>query len=308
MGYRESRRSIGEGQVMARRSRSFFDQMRSWPLSLQMILVLGGLGFLINYIDEILPVALTILFGSSLLAGCFVLFRRQSQRYSRKSLQERLTVQMSQHEAALVSYFRQSISRDSFGNVDENKWHKHVETFLSRQVVPDVADYSAWRSSRVGCEAAATVGRFTRQKDELKRRENPLSAMEAHQVSASEYEQLCADILNALGWNAQVTQASRDHGADVIAEKQGLRVVIQCKRYSQPVGNKAVQEVHSALNLYAGDVGCVVAPSGFTPQARREANGLAVKLLHHSELDNLDEMLGTPPDRVDTIGQRAIAQ
>lgn len=289
---------------MARRSRRLLDKVRSSPLFWKLGAVAGGLALLVNNIDVIIPIVLCILMGGALLLGCYIHF----QRHRRKWLQDHLTAQMSQHEAALVSCFRQSISRDAFGNPNENKWHKHIETFLSTQIVPDVADYSTWRSSRAGREAAGTVDRFTRQKDELKRRKNPLSAMEVHQISPLEYEQVCADILRKHGWNAQVTQSSRDHGADVIAEKQGARVVVQCKRYSQPVGNKAVQEVYSALQLYAGDVACVVAPSGFTPQAQREANGLAIKLLHHSELEGLDHILGMAPNCLDAIKRRTIGQ
>lgn len=293
---------------MARRSRGILNEVRSSPLFWQVGLVMGGLYLIIQCIDTILPIVFSMLLGGALLVGGFILLRRHTHRSSRKRLQKRLAAQMTQHEATLVSYFRQSISADAFGNVDDSKWRKHIETFLNTQVAPDMVNYSAWRNSRVGCEAASIVDSFTRQKDELKRRENPLSAVEAHQISPSEYEQLCADILNKFGWNAQVTQSSRDHGADVIAEKQGVRVIIQCKRYSQPVGNKAVQEVHSALRLYAGNVGCVVAPSGFTPQAQQEANGLAVKLLHHSELDNLDRLLEMVPHRLESIKRRAIVQ
>lgn len=293
---------------MARRSRTFSDRMRSLPITLQTVLVLGGLGLFVQNIDQILPIVLTLLVGGTLIVGGYFFIRQHNRHRAGRQLQDRLVARMNQHEAALVSCFRQSISKDAFGNFEESKWHKHIETFLRMQVMSDVSNYSAWRNSRLGEEAASVVNRFTRQQDEFRRRECPLSATEAHQISPSEYEQLCASILNDFGWQAQVTQSSRDHGADVIAEKRGVRVVIQCKRYLQPVGNKAVQEAHSALGLYAGHVACVVAPSGFTPQARREANGLAVKLLHHSELTNLDNILEKTQDHVGAIVRQAIAQ
>lgn len=278
---------------MTRRSRSFLDRIRSSPSTLYAVLVLGGLGLLVENIDKILPILLTILGGGALTASGYFFVRQHNRHRAKAQLQDRLVAQMSQHEAALVSYFRQSISKDAFGNVDDCKWRKHIETFLSMQVMPYVPNYSAWRNSRTGEEAANIVDRFTRQQDEFRRSNCPLSAIEAHQISPSEYEQLCADILKGIGWQARVTQSSRDHGADVIAEKRGVRVVIQCKRYSQPVGNKAVQEAHSALSLYAGNVACVVAPSGFTSQARREANGLNIHLLHHSDLEELMRQIET---------------
>ena len=45
------------------------------------------------------------------------------------------------------------------------------------------------------------------------------------------------------GWNVEQTQASNDQGVDLIARIEDLKVCVQCKRYSNPVGNKAVQEV-----------------------------------------------------------------
>lgn len=229
--------------------------------------------------------------------------------FPRQHLQHHLSTQMEKHETALVSYFRRSISRDDFGNVDDRKWLKYIDVFLETQVMPNVTDYRAWRASHMGHEAAAMVDRFTRQRDEAKKQINPLMATKAHRISPDEYERLCADILENVGWTAQVTQSSRDHGADVIAEKSGVRVIIQCKRYAQPVGNKAVQEAHSALHLYAGHIACVVAPSGFTSQAQREAHGLGVKLLHHSALDDLDSMIGIKPsDRLAAIKQRVLEQ
>ena len=42
-----------------------------------------------------------------------------------------------------------------------------------------------------------------------------------------------------------MTNATGDLGLDVIAEKQGLRYGIQCKYYSYPVGNIAVQVAYA---------------------------------------------------------------
>src|SRR6185437_8720437 len=50
-----------------------------------------------------------------------------------------------------------------------------------------------------------------------------------------EYEQFCARALRRGGWNATVTRSTGDQGADVVAEKNGVRVVLQCKLYTQPV-------------------------------------------------------------------------
>ena len=45
------------------------------------------------------------------------------------------------------------------------------------------------------------------------------------------------------------TPPSGDHGVDIIAFKNGYSFAIQCKYYSYPVGNRAVQEVLHRLQL-----------------------------------------------------------
>ena len=87
------------------------------------------------------------------------------------------------------------------------------------------------------------------------------------------------------------TKKTGDQGADVIAKKNDITIIVQCKLYSQPVGNKAVQEVHSAKEYYKGNIGLVVTNSSFTKSAKQLANSTGVFLLHYSELSDFIERL-----------------
>jgi restriction system protein len=93
------------------------------------------------------------------------------------------------------------------------------------------------------------------------------------------------------GWNTTVTKASGDQGADVVADKSGVRIVLQCKLYSGPVGNKAVQEAFTAQRHYAVHRSAVVTNAEFTKSARELASTTGVLLLHYSDLTRLDELL-----------------
>jgi restriction system protein len=188
------------------------------------------------------------------------------------------------HENALISYFHQSRSKDYFGNIDEKRWHGHIDTFLKTQLMPDTQNFSTWRSSEIGKAAAAMVDRKTSAMIALHKQNNPLARVDVAELTPLEYEHHCAELLNEAGWKIHMTPPTRDGGADFIAEKQSWRIIVQCKRYAEPVGNKAVQEVNSAVRLYQGNIACVVAPNGFTKQAQREAESLSVHLLHHSAL------------------------
>lgn len=112
-----------------------------------------------------------------------------------------------------------------------------------------------------------------------------------------EYESLVGSALRNLGWNASVTSGSGDQGADVIAEYGNYKLVIQCKLYSQPVGNKAVQEVAAAKGFYNANIAAVVTNHSFTKSAKQLASSLDVYLVHHDQLDQLSQnFIETAPD------------
>ena len=93
------------------------------------------------------------------------------------------------------------------------------------------------------------------------------------------YEKYVADRLRGEGFdNIRMTRSSGDFGVDILAEKDGVKYAIQCKRYSKPVGVKAVQEVYSGCHKYGMEQPVVVASSSFTPNARTLAHDLGVSL------------------------------
>lgn len=85
--------------------------------------------------------------------------------------------------------------------------------------------------------------------------------------SGIEYERSCELALRAEGYSVETTPASGDFGADLVAEKDGLRYAIQCKDLSKPVGVKGIQEAAGAKRHYLTDFACVVCDAGFTDAA-----------------------------------------
>ncbi len=110
-------------------------------------------------------------------------------------------------------------------------------------------------------------------------------------MTPEEFEHYCAAVLREQKWRARVTQASGDQGADVVADKRGLRIVIQCKKYSKPVGNRAVQEIVAAIAHEGAQRGVVVATNEYTAAAKKLAASNNVLLLHHSQLRRIDRLL-----------------
>ena len=105
-------------------------------------------------------------------------------------------------------------------------------------------------------------------------------------------------MLQGQGWKTRLTKRSGDQGIDIVADRGGVTVVIQCKKYSDPVGNGAVQEVHAGKGFLSADLGVVVSNAEFTRSAKELASVLGVLLVHHSELGDFDRLLfGLPAKR-----------
>jgi len=124
----------------------------------------------------------------------------------------------------------------------------------------------------------------------LKRAEkfNKFSNMEITDGFA--FEGYVADILSKNGFvNVEVTSKSHDWGTDVIAEKDGLKYLFQCKYYTKPVGVAAVQEVYTSMMHYKAHVAAVVTNSVFTSAAQILADETRVLLYDGEWLNTMQK-------------------
>jgi HJR/Mrr/RecB family endonuclease len=103
-------------------------------------------------------------------------------------------------------------------------------------------------------------------------------------ISPIEFEAHCARLLEQAGWKSRMTVATGDQGADILAERNGVLFVFQCKLYETPVGNKAVQEAYAAQRHYSAKGSAVVTNNQFTRSASELAATTGVLLLHYSDL------------------------
>lgn len=86
-------------------------------------------------------------------------------------------------------------------------------------------------------------------------------------MSGEHFEIFITNLFNNLGYKAERTKASGDQGIDVIATKGKVKIAIQTKCYSRPVGNHAVMEAVAGGKYYNADKVMVVTNSTFTRSA-----------------------------------------
>ena len=118
-----------------------------------------------------------------------------------------------------------------------------------------------------------------------KRKPDELDLMEGR-----DFEIFCADLLRKRGFlEVEVTKGSGDYGIDILAEKDGVTYAIQCKRYTAPVGVKAVQETYAGRDYYDRMVGAVLTNQYFTAPAVEAAKKLKILLWDRGYLESMME-------------------
>lgn len=94
-----------------------------------------------------------------------------------------------------------------------------------------------------------------------------------------EFEGYVAARLGRAGWRVRFTAPVGDYGVDLIAEKDGHSVAVQCKRYGRPVGVAAVQQVVAGARHHGCSRSIVVTNREFTTAARQLAHTHGCQLI-----------------------------
>ena len=121
--------------------------------------------------------------------------------------------------------------------------------------------------------------------------EERIAAGFSDEMSGEDYEIYCKNILIEAGWNMEQTSKTNDQGVDLIGYICDFKICIQCKRYSNPVGNKAVQEIIAGKQFYGGTHAVGVSNAGFTKSAETLAAKTGVILISDIELEKLEDYI-----------------
>ena len=87
------------------------------------------------------------------------------------------------------------------------------------------------------------------------------------QMSGEEFEKYIGNYFKKLGYKVIVTQLSGDFGVDIIIENEFVKIGVQAKRYTNTVGNSAIQEIVAGMKHYNLDKGMVITNNYFSRAA-----------------------------------------
>ena len=123
------------------------------------------------------------------------------------------------------------------------------------------------------------------------------------EMSGREFEEFVEQLFRSLGYDTELTQASRDGGVDVIAHLDDVvgvttTLYIQCKNHASPIGVEVVRAIAGVVPVEdPGGRAAVICPSGFSTEAIRFAEHRGVQLFDGDRLTELLARASSPgPD------------
>jgi len=192
---------------------------------------------------------------------------------------------VDEYEGALTRRYLQLVRRNAYGVEDRRQWERELQEFYSTRMGPEL------RLRRVKADLARSImeleaTKLDRRVEEAAKNLTLGMAFDP-KMSPREFENFCAAIMQRGGWTTDVTQFSGDQGVDIFARRGDDSIVIQCKLYSGPVGNKAVQEALTGKVHMGARRAAVVCSTSYTPQAQHLAATTGTELLHYNQLADL---------------------
>jgi restriction system protein len=210
----------------------------------------------------------------------FILRWIENRPANRKRVEDKIFTIIKPHIEVLAKKRLQLLTTDDYGVLHTDRWSKELGTFVGNVLVPSLGRDASYVMRKIKYFSNVIDASVHRQQEANREHDY-------FPTDGTEYEIYCAKILTRFGWSVIRKGASGDQGVDLLAVIGSAKVAIQCKCYSKPVGNKAVQETISGRQFYGTQYAAVVTNATYTTSAKDLARVANVFLLHHSELQNL---------------------
>ncbi len=226
-----------------------------------------------------------------LLVIAFLIGKYLFKRTKEKHISDIFT---SIKDLGLRPYIDNFIDRFSFEGKNVDGW-----TFRNRNIdwnrIDDLERYLLEKGVRLDTkekkrEIFIILRTYIQDKEEAITRESiKREPQKFASLSGADFEKLLYRLFEAMGYKVEHTGRSGDQGGDLIANKDGERILIQAKCYRDwSVGNEAVQQVVGAMKFYGcGKTMVITTSTTFTPEAYALAQANNTDLISKDELSGM---------------------
>jgi ribosomal protein S25 len=203
------------------------------------------------------------------------------------------------HLPALSVRISQLVQKDHYGVENRTDWLAEIDYFILNILCGgNSRSFEALkRSSHIG----TSYDRIVRIIDYTAQNWTSVTSREGvawSELSPLGFETECAKVLSSVGWQTRTTSGSGDQGIDIIATSNRFKLVVQCKRYADSVGNGAVQEIIAGKEYEKAQFSAVISTGEFTRSAYQLAASGNVMLLHPSQIADKLEAAKFDPNAI----------
>lgn len=130
----------------------------------------------------------------------------------------------------------------------------------------------------------------------LKEQENRKKMMDQkveqlYQLAPKEFEEWTESLFKSLVFqNVVLTPQSGNKGLDLIAEKDGNKIAVQCKKFKGVVGSPVIQAFAGTLQTAEIDKGYFITTGSYSVDAEKMAQDLPIELYDKNTLGDLIEL------------------
>jgi len=121
-----------------------------------------------------------------------------------------------------------------------------------------------------------------------KSRKKQASSTQAKGVA---FEELCLSLVKAMGFSATTTSFTADGGIDIVATSTqpvfSGKYIIQCKNWSNAVGQPVVRDPYGVVHAESANKGILITTSKLTKAAQRFAEGKPLELIDGEQFNDL---------------------
>lgn len=103
-------------------------------------------------------------------------------------------------------------------------------------------------------------------------------------LSGHEFEDEVAALYRRQGYNAKVSKQGGDGGVDIVLEKNGERIAVQCKAHKNPVSPAVIRDLYGTMISKNYHKGLLVSLNGFTSGTKSFAAGKPIQLIELKDL------------------------
>jgi restriction system protein len=184
---------------------------------------------------------------------------------------------------------------DRYGTLHPDGWDREKTAFIDSRIAP--------RLRAAGYETMLPT-LLPAIETEIERRANALvepsrpetesaaghlngAKPEAVDAELSDYASRCASLLRSAGWTTDPSPAAYSKAVDIFAERNGRKLLLQCKGGGAPVGVEAVQQVFTLKDRRRADIAAIITHAPFTRAAQQMASANGVHALHDEDLMRL---------------------